>query len=60
MENARLFRTERLQKERILSEQDEARVIQPALLPSPAPALAGYKIEGSCLQVRSVGGDWYD
>lgn len=60
IENARLFRTERLQKERILSEQDEARVIQSALLPSSDPTLAGYKIEGSCLQVRAVGGDWYD
>ena len=60
VENARLFRTERLQKERILHEQDEARVIQSALLPSSDPTLAGYKIEGSCLQVRAVGGDWYD
>jgi phosphoserine phosphatase RsbU/P len=60
IENARLFRTERLQKERILHEQDEARVIQSALLPSSGPVLAGYKIEGSCLQVRAVGGDWYD
>ncbi len=60
IENARLFRTERLQKERILREQDEARVIQSALLPSLDPALLGYKIEGSCLQVRAVGGDWYD
>jgi phosphoserine phosphatase RsbU/P len=60
VENARLFRTERLQKERALREEDEARVIQSALLPSSDPALAGYKIEGSCLQVRAVGGDWYD
>lgn len=60
VENARLFRTERLQKERILREQDEARVIQSALLPSSDPALPGYKIEGSCEQVRAVGGDWYD
>jgi len=60
VENARLFRTERLQKERALREEDEARLIQSALLPSSDPALAGYKIEGSCLQVRAVGGDWYD
>jgi phosphoserine phosphatase RsbU/P len=60
VENARLFRAERLQKERILCEQDEARVIQSALLPSSDPALPGYRIEGSCLQVRAVGGDWYD
>jgi phosphoserine phosphatase RsbU/P len=60
IENARLFRTERLQKERILREQDEARLIQSALLPSSDPALPGYRIEGSCLQMRAVGGDWYD
>src|SRR5215467_1607299 len=60
IENARLFRAERLQKERILSEQDEARVIQSALLPYSDPALAGDKIEGRCLQMRAVGGDWYD
>lgn len=60
IENARLFRAERLQKERVLREQDEARVIQSALLPSSHPSLPGYKVEGNCLQVRAVGGDWYD
>jgi sigma-B regulation protein RsbU (phosphoserine phosphatase) len=60
IENARLFRAERLQKERILNEQDEARMIQSALLPPSHPSLPGYKVEGNCLQVRAVGGDWYD
>ncbi|HYL93216.1 MAG TPA: GAF domain-containing SpoIIE family protein phosphatase [Alphaproteobacteria bacterium] len=60
IENARLFRAERLQKERALREQDEARVIQSALLPSAHPSLPGYRVEGNCLQVRAVGGDWYD
>lgn len=60
IENARLFRAERLQKERILSEQDEARMIQSALLPLSHPSLPGYRIEGNCVQVRAVGGDWYD
>lgn len=60
IENARLFRAERLQKERILRDQDEARMIQAALLPSRDPALPGYRVEGSCLQVSAVGGDWYD
>ena len=60
IENARLFRAERLQKERILNEQDEARMIQSALLPLSHPSLPGYKIEGNCVQVRAVGGDWYD
>ncbi|HXO38700.1 MAG TPA: GAF domain-containing SpoIIE family protein phosphatase [Candidatus Acidoferrum sp.] len=60
IENARLFRAERLQKERILNEQDEARMIQSALLPPSHPALPGYTVEGNCVQVRAVGGDWYD
>lgn len=60
IENARLFRSERLQKERILREQDEARMIQSALLPPCDPSLPGYRIEGNCVQVRAVGGDWYD
>ena len=60
IENARLFRAERVQKERILNEQDEARMIQSALLPLSHPSLPGYKVEGNCVQVRAVGGDWYD
>ncbi|HWX55560.1 MAG TPA: GAF domain-containing SpoIIE family protein phosphatase [Verrucomicrobiae bacterium] len=60
IENARLFLAERLQKERALREQDEARVIQSALLPPSHPSLPGYSVEGQCLQVRAVGGDWYD
>jgi len=60
IENARLFRAERLQKERILNEQDEARMIQSALLPLSHPSLPGYKVEGNCVQVRAVGGDWFD
>lgn len=60
IENARLFRAERLQKERVLREQDEARMIQSALLPPGDPSLPGYKVEGNCVQVRAVGGDWYD
>ncbi|HEV7519787.1 MAG TPA: PP2C family protein-serine/threonine phosphatase, partial [Candidatus Angelobacter sp.] len=24
------------------------------------PSLAGYQVEGNCVQVRAVGGDWYD
>ena len=58
--NARLFRAERLQKERVLREQDEARMIQAALLPPGDPSIPGYTLEGNCLQVSAVGGDWYD
>ncbi len=60
MENARLFRQERLEKEKALREQDEARRIQRALLPDQDPAIPGYTIDGVCLQLSAVGGDWYD
>jgi sigma-B regulation protein RsbU (phosphoserine phosphatase) len=60
MENARLFQQERLEKEKALREQDEARRIQRALLPDQHPAIPGYSIDGVCLQLSAVGGDWYD
>jgi sigma-B regulation protein RsbU (phosphoserine phosphatase) len=60
IENARLFRQERLEKEKALREQAEARQIQRALLPAREPAVTGYSIDGFCLQLNAVGGDWYD
>jgi phosphoserine phosphatase RsbU/P len=60
VENARLFRQERLEKERALREQDEARRIQRALLPDVDPEIPGYAIDGVCLERSAVGGDWYD
>jgi phosphoserine phosphatase RsbU/P len=60
MENARLFQQERLEKEKALREQDEARRIQRALLPDQHPVIPGYSIDGVCLQLSAVGGDWYD
>lgn len=60
IENARLFRQERLEKEKALREQAEARQIQRALLPERAPIITGYSIDGLCLQLSAVGGDWYD
>src|SRR6202522_899673 len=60
IENARLFRQERLEKEKGLREQAEARHIQRALLPEQEPQIPGYAIDGFCLQLNAVGGDWYD
>jgi sigma-B regulation protein RsbU (phosphoserine phosphatase) len=60
IENARLFRQERLAKEKALREQSEARQIQRALLPEADPTIAGYTVSGMCLQLSAVGGDWYD
>ena len=60
IENARLFRQERLEKEKALREQAEARRIQRALLPQSNPTISGYALDGLCLQLSAVGGDWYD
>jgi phosphoserine phosphatase RsbU/P len=60
IENARLFRQERLANEKALREQAEARQIQRALLPEADPTIAGYTVSGMCLQLSAVGGDWYD
>ena len=60
IENARLFGQERLEKEKALREQAEARHIQRALLPEREPVISGYAIDGFCLQLSAVGGDWYD
>jgi phosphoserine phosphatase RsbU/P len=60
IENARLFRQERLEKEKALREQAEARHIQRALLPESDPTISGYAVDGLCLQLSAVGGDWYD
>jgi sigma-B regulation protein RsbU (phosphoserine phosphatase) len=60
IENARLFRRERLEKEKALHEQAEARQIQRALLPAQEPVISGYAVDGSCLQLNAVGGDWYE
>ncbi len=59
IENARLFRQERLEKEKALREQAEARQIQRALLPEADPMIEGYAVSGMCLQLSAVG-DWYD
>src|SRR5437868_1056881 len=60
IENARLFRQERVEKEKALREQAEARHIQRALLPESDPTISGYAVDGLCLQLSAVGGDWYD
>jgi phosphoserine phosphatase RsbU/P len=49
-----------LEKEKGLREQAEARHIQRALLPEQEPQIPGYAIDGFCLQLNAVGGDWYD
>ena len=58
--NARMFQRERLEKERMAKELEEAHDIQSGLFPSNAPKAPGFDVTGVCLPCREVGGDWYD
>lgn len=60
IDNARMFRRERLENERMAKELDEARAIQSGLFPRNAPETRGFDVTGVCLPCREVGGDWYD
>ncbi len=58
--NARMFQRERLEKERMTKELEEAGAIQSGLFPLNAPAARGFHVTGVCMPCREVGGDWYD
>jgi len=58
--NARMFQRERLEKERMAKELDEARAIQSGLFPVNKPEVHGFEITGVCVPCREVAGDWYD
>ena len=60
VQNARLFRQQRLMRERADREAQEARQIQEALFPKSSPLVPGYRITGFSVPAGAVGGDWYD
>lgn len=60
IENARLFKNEREEKERMARELDEARTVQLSLFPNRKPGIPGFEINGLCIPCREVGGDWFD
>jgi sigma-B regulation protein RsbU (phosphoserine phosphatase) len=60
IENARLFQQERLERQRMLSDAEEARQIQQALFPKSLPFVPGFAIQGLCAPAGAVSGDWYD
>ncbi|HMF74853.1 MAG TPA: GAF domain-containing SpoIIE family protein phosphatase [Bryobacteraceae bacterium] len=60
IENARLFRRERLAKEGLEKEYAEAHRMQMALLPQGQLQAGGFSIRGACLPMHAVGGDWFD
>lgn len=60
IENARLFGNERKEKDRMISELNEARSVQLSLFPAWTPDMSGFEISGLCIPCREVGGDWFD
>ncbi len=60
IENARLFQQERLERQRMLSDAEEARQIQQALFPKSSPFIPGFAVQGLCAPAGAVSGDWYD
>src|SRR6516164_2443725 len=60
IENAQLFLRERLEKDRMRAELNEAQLIQRQLLPERDIANTAFCIRGVCLPCRTVAGDWYD
>ena len=60
IDNASLFRKEKLEKERMLTELNEARKIQSQLIPKEPPVISGFRISSVGLPCMEVGGDWYD
>ena len=60
IENARLFKEERLEKERIQTTLKDAHAIQSNLFPQKSLDIPGFNVDGICLPCLEVGGDWYD
>jgi len=60
IENARIFQQERLERQRMLSDAEEARKIQQALFPKSSPLVPGFAVQGLCAPAGAVSGDWYD
>lgn len=58
--NARMFERERVEKERMAKELEEACAIQSGLFPVNAPESPGFEVNGVCTPCREVGGDWFD
>lgn len=58
--NAKMFQRERLERERMSRELEEARSVQFGLFPGDCPVIDGFEVTGVCVPCREVGGDWYD
>ncbi|MGH2574298.1 MAG: GAF domain-containing SpoIIE family protein phosphatase [Ignavibacteria bacterium] len=60
IENARLFKKEKQEKERMSKDLDAASKVQTSLIPREPCEISGFKVDGICSPCSQVGGDWYD
>ncbi len=60
IENARLFRCERMQRESMEREAEDARAVQQALFLKAVPLLPGFAFETAWHPAGAVAGDWFD
>ncbi|MFL6354489.1 MAG: GAF domain-containing protein [Bryobacteraceae bacterium] len=60
IENARLFRHERIERERMQREPEETRAVQEALFPKTVPLVPGCEFGTSWQPAGAVAGDWFD
>ena len=60
IENARLFQRERVERERMQQEADDARAMQQAIFLKATPLVPGFSFETAWHPAGSVAGDWFD
>ncbi len=60
IQNARLFRRERIERERMESEANEARAIQQSFFLKAQPLIPGFCFETAWHPAGAVAGDWFD
>jgi sigma-B regulation protein RsbU (phosphoserine phosphatase) len=60
IENARLFRHERFERERMQRESAEARAMQQAIFLKAVPLIPGFAFETAWHPAGAVAGDWFD
>lgn len=60
IDNATRFQRERLERERMRIEQEEARKIQESMLPKRSPEIEGFRLHGRSVPAGIVGGDFFD
>jgi phosphoserine phosphatase RsbU/P len=60
IENARVLKLERDEREKLQKESADARAIQEALFLKPVPLIPGFAIETAWHPAGSVAGDWFD